>query len=268
MRHLSGLLLLVVAIVMPAHATQDWFDRIPVRNTEIRVHISESAVPALGSIIVLAGGSGRLDIDDNGRIRDLTRNQLIRTRGRYALAGYVVAAPDVTEDFKRPNGGVRDGYRWSAEHAADIGILVETLRKQTPKVYLVGTSRGALSVANAAARLQGAQRPDAIVITSGMLMQTDARQPSVQRMVKPLEAITMPVLLVAHENDACPYTPASATRAFRSLLSAAAKTDLVTLTGGTPDRKGEECEADGHHGFAGLDDAVVGIIIEWLKALP
>ncbi|WP_300300631.1 hypothetical protein [Ferrovibrio sp.] len=267
MRHLPGFLLLVVAIVMPAHATQDRFGRIPVRNTEMRVHISQSALPVLGSVIVLAGGSGRLDIDDNGRIRDLTRNQLIRTRGSYAMAGYVVAAPDVAEDFKRPNGGVRDGYRWSAEHAADIGVLVEILRKQTPKVYLIGTSRGALSAANAAARLQGAQKPDAIVITSGMLMQTDARQPSVQRMVKS-EAITMPVLLVAHESDACIYTPASATPQFKALLTAAPRVDIKMLKGGQADKKGEECEADGYHGFAGLDDAVVGIITEWLKVLP
>ncbi|WP_341895127.1 hypothetical protein [Ferrovibrio terrae] len=182
-------------------------------------------------------------------------------------AGFMAATPDVPDDFKEGADGVRNGYRWSAEHAADIGLLIESLRFFHPKVYLVGTSRGALSVANAAARLSGAQKPDAIVITSGMLMQTDARQPSVQRMVKS-DSITMPVLLMAHENDACIYTPASATAQFKALLTAAPRVDIMMLKGGQADKKGEECEAAGHHGFAGLDQDVVAAITGWLKALP
>lgn len=254
------------AFAMPAAALEVVVD-ISARGGVMHVLV-EAPDNAKAAVILLAGGAGRLDIAASGRIGSLGGNQLVRTRSAYAKAGFIAATPDIAEDLKEGASGVRNSYRWNAEQAADLGALVEYLRRQAPKVYLVGTSRAALSVANAAARLTGTQKPDAIVITSGMLMQTDARQPSVQRMVKPLEAIAMPVLLLAHENDACPYTPASANAAFRPLLTAAPKVDLVMLKGGTPDRKGEECEAAGHHGFAGLDSEVVQTITGWLKALP
>lgn len=263
---ISAILLAGVAIAAPAAALEVVVD-IPTRGNMMPVLV-DAPDNAKAAVVLLAGGAGRLDITPAGRIGSLGGNQLVRTRSAYARAGFIAATPDLPGDFKRPDGGVRDAYRWSPEHAADLGALVEYLRRQAPKVYLVGTSRAALSVGNAAARLSGPQAPDAIVITSGMLMQTDARQPSVQRMVKPLEAITMPVLLVAHENDACPYTPAGANAAFIALLTAETKVDLVMLKGGTPDRKGEECEAAGHHGFAGLDSQVVQTITGWLKGLP
>lgn len=256
----------MAAFATPAAALEVVVD-IPTRGTVMHVLV-DAPDDAKGAVVLLAGGAGRLDIRETGRIGSLGGNQLVRTRAAYAKAGFIAATPDLAEDLKERDGGVRSGYRWGAEQAGDLGRLVEYLRRQAPKVYLVGTSRAALSVANAAARLQGAQKPDAIVITSGMLMQTDARQPSVQRMVKPIEAITMPVLLVAHENDACPYTPASANAAFKPLLTHAASVDLVMLKGGVPDRKGEECEAAGHHGFAGLDQIVVDTITDWLRALP
>jgi dienelactone hydrolase len=262
---ISAILLAGVAIAAPAAALEVVVN-IPTRGNMMPVLV-DAPDNAKAAVVLLAGGAGRLDITPAGRIGSLGGNQLVRTRSAYARAGFIAATPDLPGDFKRPDGGVRDAYRWSPEHAADLGALVEYLRHQAPRVYLVGTSRAALSVANAAARLSGAQKPDAIVITSGMLMQTDPRQPSVQRMVKP-ESITMPVLLVAHENDACIYTPASATPQFKSLLTRAPRVDIVMLKGGEADKKGEECEAAGHHGFAGLDQVVVDTIAGWLKALP
>ena len=238
---------------------------IPTRGTVMPVLV-DAPDNAMAAVILIAGGAGRLDIAVSGRIGNLGGNQLVRTRGAYAKAGFIAATPDIAGDLKEGNGGVRSSYRWGAEQASDLGALVDYLRRHVPKVYLVGTSRGALSVANAAVRLTGTQKPDAIVITSGMLMQTDARQPSVQRMVKP-EAITTPVLLMAHESDACPYTPASATPPFKALLTAAPRVDIVMLKGGKADPPGQECEAAGYHGFAGLDQAVVDAVAGWLKSL-
>ncbi|MEK9970177.1 MAG: hypothetical protein VW600_13640 [Ferrovibrio sp.] len=263
----TSLFALLLLIAWPAHATQDMILNLPVRGTQMRIYVAQAALPVQGVVILMAGGSGRLDIGETGRIARLGGNQLVRTRGGYAAAGFIAAVTDVPDDFKEGAEGVRNSYRWSAEHAADIGVLVDAMRRLHPKVYLVGTSRGALSVANAAARLSGTQKPDAIVITSGMLMDQGRNQPSVQRMVKPLEAITMPVLLMAHENDACLYTPARATPQFKALLTAAPQVGIMMLKGGQIDKKGEECEAAGHHGFAGLDQEVVAAVTGWLKGL-
>ena len=117
----------------------------------------------------------------------------------------MTAVPDIAADLKKGAGGV-NGYRWSSRHARDIGALVKHLRGMAQPVYLVGTSRAALSVANAAARLSGPEAPDAIVITSGMLMDTGTQQPSVQRNVGRLQRITQPTLIAYHAGDQCAYT--------------------------------------------------------------
>jgi hypothetical protein len=43
----------------------------------------------------MAGGNGRLDLAEDGRIWSLMNNQLVYTRALYAKAGYVTLVPDV-----------------------------------------------------------------------------------------------------------------------------------------------------------------------------
>lgn len=256
----------IAVLALPAMAAETVLD-IPARGGVMHVLLTQPETPPVAAVILIAGGVGRLDIAPNGRIGSLGGNHVVRTRGEYARAGFLAATPDVAEDLKQGADGVKGGYRWSAEQAADLGALVEHLRRLAPKVYMIGTSRGGISTANAAVRLKGAQKPDGIVISNGMIMQQAGSQPSVQRNVAPLSEITMPVLLVAHEADACAYTPASAAPAFKALLTAAPRVDIQTFSGGRPDKKGEECEAGGHHGFYGLDKEVVAAVAAWLKRL-
>ena len=217
-----------------------------------------------GSVVLLAGGHGNLALTKDGRIGWGRANQLVRTRADYARNGLLTLVPDIAPDLKRGQG-VKQRYRFSNEHAADIGALVAHLRAIAPPVYLVGTSRAALSVANAATRLAGPKRPDAIVMTSGMLMPVDAHQPSVAATIGGLARITQPVLLVFHADDACAYTQASSARPFKALLTRTTRVDIALLHGG-PAGSGEPCEAFGHHGFFGQDTEVVTTVTNWLKA--
>jgi hypothetical protein len=219
----------------------------------------------VGSVILLAGGHGNLALTRDGRIGWGGGNQLVRTRADYARAGFLTLVPDIAPDLKRGQG-VRPRYRFSKEHAADIGALVVHLRAIAPPVYLVGTSRAALSVANAAVRLTGSRRADAIVITSGMLMQVDDNQPSVAATIGWLDRITQPILLVAHADDECAFTQARSAGRFKALLKRTAKVDIVMLRGG-PAGSGDQCEAFGHHGFFGQDAEVVTTVTDWLKTL-
>jgi hypothetical protein len=174
--------------------------------------------------------------------------------------------PDIAPDLKQGEGGV-PRYRWSEAYARDIGALVKHLRGLSAPVYLVGTSRAALSVAKAATQLTGEEKPDAIVITSGLLTHTDDTQPSAERNVGRLERITQPTFIVFHSKDGCRYSaPSSATR-FKALLTKAAKVDIKILSGGT-NTGSNPCEADTHHGFQGQDAEVVSLVSDWLKALP
>ena len=228
----------------------------------IRVLVQRPPGPALGSVILVAGSHGNLEISPDGRLGWGAPNQLVRTRALYAAAGFVAAVPDIASEFKRP-GGADEGYRSSEGHARDLGGVVAYLRLQAPPVWLIGTSRGAMSVANAAARLSGPQRPDGIVITSGLLMSTRGQSPSAQSTVRGLDRIAVPTLLLNHELDQCRFSPASDAVAFRKLLTGAPRVDVKTLSGGISE--GPPCESWAYHGFNGLDQEVVDLVAAWLK---
>jgi pimeloyl-ACP methyl ester carboxylesterase len=217
-------------------------------------------------ILLLAGSHGNLQLSDDGRLGWGAGNQLVRTRSEYARAGFVTALPDVAEDLRRPGGGAVDGYRWSEAHARDLGALVRHLRTIAQPVYLVvGTSRAAMSVANAAVRTQGDALPDAIVITAGMLMERSPKQPNVQRNVRRLGRITVPALIVHHLRDECAYTPAADVEPFAKLLTGSPRVEIRMLEGGFT--RGDPCEAQSYHGFLGIDAEVVRVVTGWLRQL-
>ena len=237
---------------------------IATRNQRVRALLLKPARPQ-GSVILLAGGHGNLALGKDGSIGWGAGNQLVRTRADYSKAGFATLVPDIAPDLKQGSGGV-PRYRWSPAYARDIGAYVAQMRAIAAPVTLIGTSRAALSVAQAAAQLSsGAERPDAIVITSGMLIHVDDRQPSVERNVADLARIRQPVLLVFHERDGCPYTPAASAAPAKRLLTGAQKVDIVVLTGGSA--RGHPCEAHAHHGFAGQDQEVVKTVTGWLRNL-
>ena len=254
----------LLSAAVPAAAQTERVVDLPTRpGATVRALIAQPATPS-GSVILLAGGHGKLDIDPSGRIGWGRENQVVRTRQMYASAGFTTLLPDVASDLKRPNG-VAPGYRWSREHAEDLGAMVAYLRTLKAPVFIVGTSRGALSVANAGLRLSGPARPDALVISSGMLMDHGLNQPSVQRMFPDLQRLNLPILLVAHEHDQCAYTPARDAAAFLLLLLSTPKADVVLLSGGRT--RGDPCEANSYHGFLGLDSEVVTQTVNWLRGV-
>lgn len=253
----------VLGIAVGARAAERAVD-IPTRaGVSVRTLLLEPSSPNGAAVILLAGGTGRLELTPDGGIGQNRNNQLVRTRQDYADEGFVTLVPDVAADQKDGNAGVVGAYRWSAEHAQDIGAMVAWLRTRAAKVHLVGTSRAAMSVANAAVRLDGAQRPDSLVITSGMLMQVNGRAPSVEKSVGNLDRITQPVLLIYHKDDACNVSPPDKVAPFKALLTKAASVDVVMLSGGST--KGDPCEAASYHGYLGIDRDVVKTVSPWLK---
>src|SRR6185436_15577377 len=124
------------------------------------------------------------DIDATGTIgSNLRANHLVRTRAAYVKAGYAVFMPDVASDQK----GTR-GYRFSAAYGQDLAAVVAAAREVARPVAIIGTSRGALSVAAVFAK-QASVLPDAAVISSGVLMGNDNAQG-----VGDLARIRVPVL--------------------------------------------------------------------------
>jgi hypothetical protein len=263
----AAALVLALAGIPDAAAQAERVVDLPTRPGATLRHLRldpPAGTPA-AAVILLAGGHGNLMIAPDGRMAWGSGNQLVRTRRAYARAGFVVAVPDTTDDLKEGTG-VRAGLRWSAEQAEDLGALVRHLRTAAPKVHLVATSRAAISLANAAARLSGDSAPDALVVTSGVLVHVDDRQPSAERNVPGLARARQPVLLVHHRADGCRYTPAAALPRARALFADARKVDVRMFEGGDPGQ-GDPCEATSPHGFLGLDREVVALVADWLKAL-
>lgn len=220
----------------------------------------------VGAVVLVAGGHGNLAITPTGQIGWGAGNQVVRSRPMYLRGNIATAVTDLAPDMRIGNGVV-NGYRWSDAHVRDLGAVVAYMRQFAQPVVLVGTSRGALSVASAAARLSGPARPDGVVITAGMLMDETPSQPSVQRQVPGIRGATMPFLLIHHTADACAYTPASGPERFRPLLTAARSVDVQMLSGGGPVR-GDPCDAAHYHGFVGIDEQVVSGITTWIARLP
>ena len=272
---LSGATLAGVAMIAPfvsqgaAHCARRVITErvvdVPTRPAHHVRALVISPEGAMGSVILLAGGHGNLDLDSDGRIGWGRNNQLVRTRHAYAARGLVAIVADVADDFKA-GSGANYAYRWSAAHAQDLTALVAFAAQIAKPVYLIGTSRAALSVANLASRPDLQPQPDAIVITSGMLMDVDGVRPSVQRNVPHLDEMHAPMLVLYHKNDRCRYTPASSAEAFRSLASGVRRFDTKLLSGGTSASSGA-CKGLSAHGFRGLDRKVVDTIVTWLGSV-
>ena len=222
------------------------------------------------ALILLPGGGGHLNLDDGGCPRALTGNSLVRSAPLFHSAGFVTALVDSPSDHTGDEG--LGGFRIEAEHAADLGKVIADVRTRTKasSVWIVGTSRGSISAANAASRLSGPAAPDGVVLTSALMSGNNrARLSWVADTVfsLPLENIRMPILIVGHAEDQCIRTPV------RLMPDIAERTQgvreqVVTVTGGPgwPGTSGvEACVGRSPHGYIGQEAEVVSGIARFIK---
>lgn len=227
-----------------------------------RLLVLQPADPA-AVVVLISGGAGHVDIASNGFVRRDT-NFLVRSRGLFAQENLAVLVPDVPSDRRLPPY-LRGDFRASPEHAADLGAAVAWARERFPgkPVWLVGTSRGTQSAAHAALRLQGAQAPDGIVLSSTILARSrnpDEAGAPVAEM--DLTALKQPVLVVHHEQDPCGVCPPAKLPQLMQHLPAGAV--LKTYAGGVS--QGGACDPFSHHGYNGIEPRVVADIAGWIKA--
>jgi len=252
---------LALAAALAAPAAAEEVQTIPTRPgvTQSFLLLRRAGTPA-ASVILLAGGNGALALGPDGRPGALGGNFLVRNRGRFAEAhGFLVAVPDAPSDHA--SGLSR--FRASREHAADVGALIAALRAMAPApVWVIGTSMGTVSAANAAARLREGG-PDGLVLTSTITRWNRTQGESIGD-VK-LKDIQVPTLVVHHREDACPFTPFADIPGLLRDLSRASRRELITFEGGEPPQSAP-CEARAAHGYLGLDEQVVKAIADWIAA--
>jgi dienelactone hydrolase len=254
----AALGLLALTFALPVRAADTLLTLTPRPGATLRILVDKPANPT-GSVILFAGNDGVLDLDERGNIGSgLKYNHLIRTRASYVAAGYATFTPDVASDLKG-TASFRDGDSF----AGDLALVVREARKLGKPVAVIGTSRGARSVAAVLVK-QAAVQPDAAVISSGVLMSHD-KFGSASSMGD-WSRVRIPVLLLRHAQDDCRVTPPGDADRFKLLLAASPRVDIITMSGGGPATPTDKCGAEHYHGFYGIDDKVVQATVNWLKA--
>ncbi len=240
-----------------AQAAQKVVD-IPTRPgvTQRLVYLAPERPKA--AVVLFAGGHGGLQIDSAGGFRWGAGNFLVRSRKLFAEQGLAVAVVDAPSD--RQQEPFLYGFRQTPQHVMDIKAVTAWLRQQTRlPIWLVGTSRGTQSAAFIATQARPADGgPDGLVLTSTVLK--DPRGRAVPEM--PLQALTIPVLVVHHEQDGCSSCAYRDILRLMDKLGAAPRRELITFRGGMS--VGDPCEAKSHHGYNGLEPEVVARIVQWI----
>ena len=205
------------------------------------------------ALVLLPGGSGYVDLDTNGCAQALKGNSLVRSIPLFRAAGFFTALVDAPSDHQGQDG--LGGFRVDKQHAEDLGKVIADLRSRTQaSVWIVGTSRGAISAVNAAALLSGSSAPDGVVLTSALMSgQAGMRKAWVAHSVfdLPLESIRVPVLVVGHATDTCIRSPAQRMGEITA-RSNGAREQVVTVTGGPGGSRASgiaACQGRSPHGF-------------------
>lgn len=216
----------------------------------------------VASVILFAGGNGVLDVRHQAgqtQFGSMGNNFLVRSREYFAKQGLVVAVVDAPSD--RKNGMY--GFRNSAEHVTDIASVIAYLKKGFGlPVWLIGTSRGTESAAYVASHSSG--EIGGLVLTSSMTEKNNKGE-AVTHMA--LDRIRVPTLIVAHESDACRFTPPEGAKEIAQRLVNSPQVAVKYFSGGY-EPKSQPCQALSAHGFFGIESKVLAAITDFITSTP
>ncbi len=203
-----------------------------------------------GYVVLFKGGPGTDPFTELSDGFKLSGNFLTRSAALFALHGFIAVLVEPPSD---QSAGFDNIFRESRKHLKDIQVLVSHLAEQGDNpIFLIGTSRGTLSVAYLAGEMTS-ERVKGIVLTSSM-----------DYII--LETTKYPVLFVHHRDDVCFVTTYSNALLSYGRVSSPQKA-FVTVRGGKPPR-GRECGPFAQHGFIGQESAVVKVITDWAQGKP
>ncbi|MDH5652124.1 MAG: alpha/beta hydrolase [Gammaproteobacteria bacterium] len=249
-------LLPAVMLVLPQtlSAATEGYQEVTTKRGAVQPFWLIESDNAAASVILFAGGKGKLKITADGIKKK--KNFLVRSRDRFAGHGFNVVVIDKPQD----KGSLED-FRTTQEHADDIQAVIEFLHSRYNKpVWLIGTSRGTISAANAAIRLQGKYVPAGVVLTASVMV--SGNRPSLQDVE--LDRITVPTLFVHNQSDQCHVSPYALVETFKAKLNKSRETALQTYNS-VDAQHSNACKGMTPHGFLGIEDKVVAGIAEWIK---
>jgi hypothetical protein len=181
------------------------------------------------SVILMPGGDGAILAGNHGDIHGLNGNQLLRTRNAYAARRLAVLVVDIGTDLK-----------------SAVDYMAAIKRPVTVIVTSAGTLRAAEEITRGA-------RPDALVLTSGILSPESGPASRNIESILGSPSVLPRTLVIHHRYDGCNLTRPVGVEPF--IEWAGGRAQVSWLLGGL--NEGNPCNADAYHGFNGLDAKVV-----------
>jgi pimeloyl-ACP methyl ester carboxylesterase len=245
------LIAIAALVASVAHAEGTAF-KVPTRSGITTTLYWEEVPNAKATIFLFPGGGGGFGRLENGK--PSSRNFLVRSMQYFLDDGYNVAIfgkPSDTPDLDYPD-------RISSQHMDDIRATLAFVRtKSKLPVWLIGTSRGSVSVTAAAIAID--RDIEGIVLTSSVVNYKKTGAVPSQN----LSAIKVPVLVMHHSRDACWVCPPNEVgNILKGLKNAPIKKQIMVDGGGDP--SGDACEALHWHGFIGMEREAVKRITDWI----
>jgi len=193
--------------------------------------------------------------EENGQPRFEQRgNFLVRSRRHWLDAETLVVVVDAPSDqWATFTQAFRETPRYGADVAALLGEVAR--RHGVEEWTFVGTSEGSVSAFHAAR--MNPQLARRAILTSSLFQPTN-NGPGLSWVS--WDKLSSRLLWVHHESDPCKYTPYRDARRFAER----SKSPLLTVRGGGPGR-GDPCEAQTAHGFAGVERETVLAMRSWVK---
>ena len=258
MKHLLlGLLFLYAPLASVAAAADGQMLQVPSRDGVTVPVFWLKQEHASATLILLPGGAGGIGKLDNAGWPG-SANFLIRSGRLFAAYGFNIAMVSRPSDIQDLDFAVRISER----HLQDLHKVVDYVHALSDApVWVVGTSRGTIS-ATALAISEGDKGTNGaiagMVLTSSITDKKPGALPT-----QALAKITVPVLVVHNQKDACPICQPHQAAYIAGALKNAPVKKLLMLDGGSG-ASGEVCEALHYHGFIGIEQQAVDAISQWI----
>ena len=219
-----------------------------------------------GVLVLFIGGAGLTAFGgccQGGQV-NYNDNFLSRSTPLFAAQGYSVLLVNAPSD--QPTG-MSPNFRLSSAHAQDVSAIIDfLLSKSLSPIFLVGTSRGTISIENFAVTNPHDNRISGIILTSSYgPSELQVLVPGTTLLL-PVQSITLPVLFVHNVFDGCSETPFQAAIDFSKTFTSSSKLDFIKVQDQViPDP--DPCGALSAHGYKGAESQAVQDITDWANQI-
>jgi hypothetical protein len=253
-RMVAGIVLVVPSLLMTYRVAQAEMLQVPTGRGDTVPVYWDKVEGATATVFLFNGGNGFVPFNKAGMPRG--QNFLLKSYPLFAAKQVNVVVVGTREAVAQ----MPDEYRVN-EHPADIRAIATVIKeKSDAPIWLVGTSRGTVSVV-AAANGDTERLYAGIVLTSSFV---EPKNPyTVFR--QNVDKIKVPVLVYHHSGDGCRAAkPSDAEWAEKRFGNASIKS-FMKVSGGDEVGAGDPCSS-GHHTFIGMEEKAVTDIVDWINS--